>query len=99
MTNAKRRGRIAVLAAYLMAGAFLMQLGPCMVMGLSTGTAAFNFGSLLDENGVFLGIFAMCGRPNIQYFNADGSPNGGVRYTEDDLIYDCPFSEVTATPP
>ena len=98
MTNAKKRGRIAVLAAYLMAGAFLMQLGPCMVMGLSTGTAGFNFGSLLDQNGVFLGIFAMCGRPNIQYVDQNGVPDGGILYTEDDIIYDCPFTEITITP-
>jgi hypothetical protein len=92
MNKANKRRRIARLAAYMMVGAFLMQLGPCMVMGLSNATAAFNFSSLLDQNGYFLGIFAMCGRPNVQQVDANGVPSGGILYTEDDLLVDCPFT-------
>lgn len=94
MMKAKKRGRVAILVACLTAGAFLLQLGPCTVMALSTGTAAFNFGSLLDGDGRFLGIFAMCGRPNVLYVDVNGIPDGGILYTEDDLIYDCPYTEI-----
>lgn len=99
MLRAKRRGRIAVLATYLVAGAFLLQLGPCMTMALSTGTSAFNFGSLLDSNGVFLGVFAMCGVPDVQMVDANGVPVGGVLNAADDLITDCPIKNVTTTTP
>ncbi|MBN2560615.1 MAG: hypothetical protein JXQ75_06770 [Phycisphaerae bacterium] len=93
MTRARRRGRVTVLASYLVAGALLLQLGGCLAVALNFGVTAFDFSQLLDENELFFGI-APCGRPNIQYVDADGNPVGNVLYTEDDLIWDCPVTEV-----
>jgi len=92
MKRSKRHGRVTILATYLVAGAFLMQLGPCIGMGLNAGVTAFDFSTLLDENERVLGLFAPCGRPNIQYLDADGSQTGVILYAEDDMIWDCPVT-------
>jgi len=36
----------------------------------------------------------MCGRPNVLYVDENGIPENEILYTDDDLIYDCPYSEV-----
>ena len=94
MRKSKSRRGVAVLAAYLLAGAFLMQLGPCLSMAFNTGVTAFDVGTLLDENELFLGVFAPCGRPNVQIVDADGVPQGEVLYTGDDMIFDCGYQLV-----
>jgi hypothetical protein len=94
MRKSKSRRGVAVLAAYLLAGAFLMQLGACLSMALNTGAVAFDASTLLDENELFLGVFAPCGRPNVQMVDADGVPQGEVLYTGDDMIFDCGYELV-----
>ncbi len=90
-----KRRRVSVLAGYILAGAFLLQLGPCISMLLPLGAAAFDVSALLDENGYLFGIFNLCGRTNIQYVDEDGVPtDGDILYTEDDLIWDCPVRQV-----
>jgi hypothetical protein len=94
MRRVRNHRRMKAVAALLVATTFVLPLGPCLTMGLNTGVAAFNFGSLLDENQMFLGLFAPCGQPNVQYVDADGVPTGGVQFAEDDLIVDCPVRQV-----
>ncbi len=93
MRKVRRDRTIKAVAALLLATTFVLPLGPCMTMALSTGVAAFDFGILLDENERFLGIFAPCGQPNIQYIDANGTP-GEILFTEDDLILDCPVTRI-----
>ncbi len=95
MKLGNKRRRISILAGYILAGAVLLQLGPCISMILPLGAAAFDVGALLDENGYLFGLFNLCGRMNIQYVDKDGNPtDGDVLYTEDDLIWDCPVRQV-----
>lgn len=93
-----RRGnnprRVVRLATYLVTGAILLQFGGCIAMALNSGAAAFDVGSLLDENELLFGVFAPCGRPNVQLVDGDGVPLGGVLFSEDDLIWDCPITEI-----
>ncbi len=86
--------RVARLAAYLVTGAILLQFGGCIAMALNSGAAAFDAGILLDENELLFGVFAPCGRPNVQFVNVNGVPTEDVRYAEDDLIWDCPITEI-----
>ena len=98
MRSTKRRGRVTVLASYLVAGAMVLQLGGCLTMALQSGVTAFDFSWLLDENELFLGIFAPCGAPNYRYVDEDGNPIDNTVYnTEDDLIWDCPVTEILTT--
>lgn len=77
----------------LTAGAMVFQMGPCATMGLGIGTSALNPVSLLlDENGSFLGIFHLCGEPNIRVVDQNGAITAEYN-TEDDLIYGCPYTE------
>lgn len=94
MRRSKTRGRATVLASYLVVGAFLLQLGPCIGMALNMGVTAFDFSALLDENELLFGIFAPCGRPNVQYVDEEGTPTGGILYAEDDMIWDCPVTRI-----
>lgn len=94
MRRVRKHRRIKAAAALLVATTFVLPLGPCLTMGLNYGVTSFNFGSLLDANEMFLGLFAPCGQPAIQYVDANGVPDGGVLFTEDDLIVDCPVRQV-----
>ena len=95
MTRVKKRGRLVVLASYLVTGALLLQLGGCLTMALQTGVTAFDFSRLLDDNDLIMGIFAPCGAQNYMYVDEDGNPIDGVVYgTEDDLLWDCPVHGV-----
>ncbi len=88
------RRRVTLLAAFVFAGAFMMQLGSCFSMLLNTSVAAYDAGTLLDEDGLLLGVFAPCGQPNVRYLDASGVP-GEVINSEDDLITDCPVTLIT----
>ncbi len=91
MINGRRR--VALLAAFVLSGAFMMQLGPCFSMLLNTSAAAYDAGTLLDEDGLLLGIFAPCGQPNVRFIDADGTV-GEIINAEDDLIADCPVTGI-----
>lgn len=96
MTRLRRRRHLVVLAAYLATGGFLLQLGPCISMALNTGVTAFDAGTLLDENGLFLGFLAPCGTPNFMFVDENGVPVDGIVFeTGDDLIFDCPVTSIT----
>lgn len=97
---AKRRRRIATVAALLMTGAIVMQVGPACAMLGNFGLAAFDFSAALDENEQFAGLLSPCGRPNVMYVTEDGIPvTGIVYYTGDDMIFDCPVTNVVGIPP
>jgi hypothetical protein len=85
--NRKRRLRF-VLALYLGAGAFVTQLGACFSIGANTGAASFSQ-NLIDANGNVLGIFNVCGLPDIFLVDEDGG-NSELVNEEDDLMFGCP---------
>jgi hypothetical protein len=93
-----RRRRTAKIAAYLLTGAFLLQLGgpACAMLG-STAIAGFDFGALMDNNGKLFGLFNVCGVPNYEYVDANNVPVSSVLNTGDDLIFDCPITFVKTT--
>ncbi len=97
MARKRRGGRTAVLAAYLVTGALILQIGPMCSMLSTFGVAAFDFSTLLDENERFLGVFAPCGVPNTIEVDELGRPIGEIQNTEDDLIYDCPVTQIVVT--
>jgi hypothetical protein len=96
MRKVKHQRMAKAAATLFVATAFVLPLGPCWMMGLDAGTAAFNFGSLLDSNQAFLGVFYPCGIADVQEVDVNGVPTGPIQFTEDDLMFDCPVRQVTA---
>lgn len=92
----RRRFRIAVLAGYLATGGLLFQAGPLCTVINSTATAGIaGSGGFIDENGNFLGLFNVCGVPNVLFVDEDGiAIDGTVFNTEDDLMFGCPITFV-----
>ncbi|GJQ26383.1 MAG: hypothetical protein HBSAPP02_14150 [Phycisphaerae bacterium] len=88
-----RRYKAAKLALMILSGAFLTQLGSCTVMALQTGVTSLS-PSLIDANGRFLGIFNVCGVPNVQVIGENGAPTGGILNGGDDLFYGCPVTTI-----
>lgn len=97
MARKRRGGKTALLAAYLLTGALVLQIGPMCSMLTTFGAAAFDFSTLLDENERFLGVFAPCGVPNTITVDEQGIPTGEVQNSEDDLIFDCPVTQIVDT--
>ena len=97
MKRSKTRGRAIVLATYLVAGAFLLQLGPCMGMALNMGVTSFDFSVLLDENELLFGLFAPCGQPHVRYVNEDGTL-AREEGLGDERIWDCPVTVTVIGP-
>lgn len=98
MRGIKTHRRVILLASYLAAGAMVLQLGSCLGMALTSGAAAFDVSSLLDENQMLFGVFAPCGRPNTLEYDRERyeetgvfSSIGDLMGAEDDLIQGCPF--------
>ena len=87
----KRWRRTALLAAYLGAGAFLMQLGTMCNSTFTAGAASSGF--LIDDNGAFLGLINVCGQENVIIIDEYGIP-GELQFAEDDLMYGCPARRV-----
>ena len=92
-----RRVKILCLATYLTVGTYLTQLGGCLTIGANTAVASFPFSNFLDENELFLGVFAPCGTPNFVVVDENGTTQGEIFNTEDDLIFFCPVSVVQQT--
>jgi len=88
-----RRYKAAKLALMILSGAFLTQLGPCTVMALQTGVTSVT-PSLIDANGRFLGIFNVCGVPNVQLIGENGVPADEILNGGDDLFYGCPVTTI-----
>ena len=97
MMRKTRRRRTVLLASYLLAGAFLMQLGPLCSIVASQGVATFDVSLLLgeDESLFGMGMFYPCGEPNVVRVDQDGNIISDVLNTEDDFIYGCPITRVT----
>lgn len=104
MVRTKRRRRIGLIAGYLMTGAIMLQLGPACIMAGGTAMAS-SVSTLIDGNGRLLGLFNVCGQPNIVYVDAQGIPTdssaseaGGtvvtVDFSGDDLMFGCPVTYV-----
>jgi hypothetical protein len=89
-----RCAKVLCLATYLTVGTYLTQLGGCFAIGANTGLAAFPTSIFLDENELFLGVFAPCGTPNIVIVDENGTSQGEILNGEDDLIYFCPVTAV-----
>ncbi len=87
----KRWRRTALLAGYLSAGAFLMQLGTMCNSTMTAGGASGGF--LIDDNGAFLGLINVCGQENVIVIDEDGIP-GEVQFAEDDLMFGCPARRI-----
>jgi hypothetical protein len=85
-----------LLTSYLAVGTILTQLGGCLTLGTTFGTASFDISLLLDDQGRFLGVFAVCGTPNLLVIQ-EGQEIGEVINTEDDLVFGCPISGVVVT--
>jgi len=107
MVRNRRRRRIGLIAGYLMTGAIILQLGPACIMAGGTAMGS-SIGTLIDANGRFLGLFNVCGQPNVVYVDAQGVPTdsdtteGGatvvvVDFRGDDLMYGCPVTYVRNT--
>ncbi len=95
----KRQRRTATVAALLMTGAIVLQVGPACAMLGNLGLASFDFSTVLDENEQFLGLFSPCGRPDVLYVDEDGTPLSDVYYSDDNMIFDCPVTNIVGTPP
>lgn len=105
MARRKRHLR-RVIAAYLVTGAIVMQLGPVCSLAGGMGLAS-SAGTLIDANGRLLGLFNVCGAQDIVYTDAQGIPTGSVTdtsgntkisvlYAGDDLMNGCPIQYVQA---
>lgn len=92
-----RRAKILCLATYLTVGTYLTQLGGCFTIGANTAVASFPFSNLLDENELFLGVFAPCGTPNFVIIDENGNQQGEIFNQGDDLIFFCPVGVVQQT--
>jgi len=89
-----------------MTGAIILQLGPACIMAGGTAMSS-SISTLIDDSGRFLGLFNVCGQPNVVYVDAQGIPTassanttGGtvvtVDFSGDDLMYGCPVTYVRA---
>ena len=92
-----RRSKILCLATYLTVGTYLTQLGGCFTIGANTALASFPASIFLDENELFLGVFAPCGTPNFVIVDENGTQQGEIFNQADDLIFFCPVSVVQQT--
>lgn len=94
----RRRRRTAVIAAFLMTGAIVLQVGPFCSLAANTGVAALDLGPLLYPNGSLFGVFNLCGNPDVVNVDATGATISTVGFA-DDLVFNCPvtFNTVTTT--
>lgn len=102
MTRMIRRRKTVKLAAYLLAGAFILQLGPFCSMAASQGLLSFDKSLLLgdDESLLGTGLFFPCGVPNTVLVDQNGNLIDGIIYgSADDLIYGCPITRETVNTP
>lgn len=91
----KRRTRLVLLAGYLASGGLVLQLGPvCTLAGSTATTGAASSGVLIDDNGNFLGLFNVCGQPDVLIVDENGVP-GDLLNTADDLMLGCPIRQIT----
>ncbi len=99
MKRMTRRRRTVLLATYLLAGSFILQLGPVCSLAATQGLTSFDVSLLLgeDESLFGLGIWYPCGEPNIRQYDQNGIPVGDVINAEDDLIVGCPITRITVT--
>ena len=91
----RRHKRMARAASYLVTGAIILQLGGfCTIFNTTATTTLGGSGFLIDDNGNFLGVFAVCGLENFIVIDEDGIPQGEVQDTEDDLLFGCPVRQI-----
>jgi hypothetical protein len=91
MARKPRRRRTAILAAYLITGAIVLQLGPVCATAANTAIVAFDFGKLVDAQGYLFGVFQVCGGGQT---DAVTTPTGTIS-TNGNLIWDCPATTST----
>jgi hypothetical protein len=82
-----RRRRTAKIAALLMTGAIVLQLGPLCSLAGSTALSALDLTPLLDANGKLFGIFQLCNNSTTSI--TTGTTTTSVA-TGGDLIFHCP---------
>jgi hypothetical protein len=82
-----------VLAAYLVTGAIVLQLGPVCAMAANTGIVAFDFNTLVDANGKLFGIFQVC---NVTGVTNSNTVSGTTVTTGGNLLTDCPIVTQTS---
>jgi hypothetical protein len=99
MISNLRRRRTAKIAALLMTGAIVLQLGPLCSLAGSTALSALDLTGLLDSNGKLFGLFQLCGNTqNSTSVAINGSTAGSTTTNlggSGDLIYHCPVVTTT----
>jgi hypothetical protein len=99
MTRNPRSRRTAKIAALLMTGAIVLQLGPLCSLAGSTALSALDLTGLLDSNGKFLGLFQLCSNTQSSTsIDVNGSTAGSTTTSlggSGDLIYHCPVVTTT----
>ncbi|HVP10220.1 MAG TPA: hypothetical protein VMV94_03430 [Phycisphaerae bacterium] len=87
MTQKRRRRRLAVITAYLITGAIVLQLGPVCSVAATTSLSALPWSMLVDANGRLFGIFQVCNVSNTTTGTTTGSTTAALT---GDLIFGCP---------
>ncbi len=87
-----RRIRIAKCGVALLFGGVLTQLGPCAVIAGQTALTA-GAGTFITQDGDFLGLFNVCGIPDVVVIDATGQGTGVIN-TGDDLFFGCPVTTI-----
>ncbi|MCB9857565.1 MAG: hypothetical protein H6818_17930 [Phycisphaerales bacterium] len=96
----RRTRRKIRLASYLTAGAMVLQFGQaCAVVNSVITAGVGSSGLLIDNNGYFLGLFNVCGTPNVIEVDANDVPIGDVQFSEDDLMFGCPAQRIVTAAP
>lgn len=96
----RRNRRTIKLAGYLTAGAMVLQVGPaCSIINSVVTAGVGSSGLLIDNNGYFLGLFNVCGTPNVIEVDANDVPIGDLQFSEDDLMFGCPAQRIVTAAP
>lgn len=85
-----RRMRLVKLACCLSVGAYVMQAGGCFSIAANSLLAGFPTGQVATD----IGLWGLCGTPNVQVVDENGVAQGEILNTEDDLVFFCPVTIV-----
>lgn len=88
----RRRMRAIMLAASILSGGMLLQLGNCGAVFVNLALGALDWCSLTLTPDCTIGPFAPCGIPNTRTIDTNTGALGPIQNAEDDLLLDCPVT-------
>jgi len=83
--------RVIVVAASLMGGGVLLQLGNCAAQAANFALGAADFCAFSLTPECTFGPLAPCGIPDTRTIDANGNL-GPIQNAEDDILLDCPVT-------